>query len=38
MANTVKVICYKSKMLSNGESPLMLMVKKTEKSNMSVLT
>ena len=31
MATTVKVVCYKSKTLSNGESPLMLRVTKDRK-------
>lgn len=31
MATTVKVACYKSKVLSNNESPLMLRVTKDRK-------
>lgn len=31
MAITVKVVCYKSKVLSNNESPLMLRVTKDRK-------
>ncbi len=37
MNATITVICYKSKVLSNGESPLMLRVTKNRKRSMKSL-
>lgn len=35
MSTTVNVICYKSKILKNGESPLMLRICKDERTSKS---